>query len=167
MAVRKDYFGEDDRDGDGPALKMTTDMERRFVLGLVSGKAPKIAAVEAGYSGDFNVVAWRLRRRPNVIAAIQEEMGKRLATSGVLGIKVLEEIAGNREHKDQLKAARELIAHAGLAPAMEQKITVEHKTVTAEQVRAEIKLLMSRIPEAPRLLEAAGIMDAEFVEVGD
>jgi phage terminase small subunit len=148
-------------------LRLLTDRQRQFVLKhVVEGKTRTAAAREAGFASP-KTYQTRLMRDPKVVAAVKEEIDKRFLAGAVLGVSVLFEIAQDKDHKDRLKAGRELLAHAGLAPVIEQKISVERSDMSAEAVRAEIRLLMAKLgPPAVRLLESAGLMDAEFSEVG-
>lgn len=150
---------------DGPAMRVLTDQQREFVLYYAEGRRSATeAARKAGFAAPKQY-SWHLLRNDRVVAAIREETQKFLVRSSPLGARALIEIASKEDHKDRLKASRELLAHAGLAPATEQKITVEHTVLSAEAVRQEIRRLMGRIPEAPKLLEAAGlVIDAEFTE---
>lgn len=149
--------------GKKPALEKLTPKQKRFVLAYLETNASVAECARvAGYLDPYHA-GYQAMRLEHVRKALDEEATKRLRGGAALGTKVLVEIAETTDHKDRLKAATQLIAHAGLAPVMEQKITVEKTDLTAEAVRAEIQRLMARIPEAPKLLEAAGlIVDAEF-----
>jgi phage terminase small subunit len=147
------------------ALEKLTPKQKRFVLAYLDTKESVAeCARAAGYLDPYHA-GYQTMRLAHVQQALHEEATKRLRAGAALGTRVLIEIAEDTSHKDRLKAARELIAHAGLAPMMEQKITVERTDMSAEAVRAEIRLLMAKIgPAAHRLLESAGIVDAEFSE---
>ena len=115
-----------------------------------------------------HVEAARLMGNKRVREALHEETIRCLAGSAAVGLRVLLEVAGDPTHKDRLKAARELIAHAGLAPKVEQTINVNHTGPSPGEQRAELQRLMAQMgPDGQRLLAAADlkIVDAEFTVV--
>jgi|SRR5579872_879319 len=152
------------RESDGPAMSALRPEQRRFVLLFITTNlSEEQAARQAGFK-----TAGGLMRSPRVLEALREETVRRLAGSAAVGLRVLLTIANDNGHKDQLKAARELLAHAGLAPETKQKIEVTHVGARPEEIKAEIRQLMAQIgPDAQRLLENAGlqITDAEFTPV--
>jgi phage terminase small subunit len=150
------------------ALDRLTPKQKKFVLAYLETNASVAdCARAAGYLDPYHA-GYQTMRLAHVREALHEEATKRLQGSAALGTKVLVEIAEDAHHKDRLKAARELIAHAGLAPVTRQEIDVRHTSMTREEVRAKIKVIMAQIGhrDAARLLEEAGIVDAEFTEVG-
>lgn len=167
-------YSIDDRSEDGPEMAALPDAFRQFVLLYISTNMDEEQCARA--AGLANQAKGRSRmapgaavmRSPKVLAAMREETTRRLAGSAAVGLRVLLEIANSKGHKDQLKAARELLAHAGLAPTKEHKLTVEHTGARPEELKAEIRQLMAQIgPDANRLLTNAGleVIDAEFTEV--
>ena len=157
----------EDRSDDGPAMSCLNDDQRKFVLAYVSTNLSIEQCTDrAGYTRENE--GRRLMRNPRVLAALHEETVRYLGGSAAVGLRVLLEVAADKTHKDRLKAARELIAHAGLAPKIDQKITVEHIGQKPDELRAELRRLMNSLGnDAQRLLTAAeiNITDADFEEV--
>ena len=156
----------EDRYEPGPACLKLTAKQRTFVrLYITTSNPPGRCAADAGYLNPA-VSACQLMDSRSIQEALHEESIRYLAGSAAVGVRVMLEIAGDVTHKDRLKAARELIAHAGLAPLKEQKITVEHRGSSPDAQRAELRLLMSQLgADGQRLLAAAGlenVTDAEF-----
>lgn len=154
---------------DGPALSCLNPQERAFLLALVmAGGSPNQVlncARAAGYADPK--YGWVLMRKQKIIDALQEEAGKRLVSGALLGASVLMEIAGNPIHKDQYKAAKELLAHAGYMPVSKQEITVKHLEPDKRQLVADIAAFARQMGMDPqKLLGSVGVTtDAEFTEV--
>lgn len=168
----------------GPAMSACTDQERRFVIALLETGARDAtkAAAMAGYGADTygkgegksqngtsKIAAYRLSHRPRVQAAIREEADKRIRAGAILGASVVMEIAMNPLHKDQYKAAVELMNRSGLI--VETKHTVEvTDNRTTNGLLARVHELAARLQLDPRKLlgQAAGtmpVLDAEYEEV--
>lgn len=150
---------------DGEALRKLQPRHRKFVIALLqqgaSKHAVRKAAAESGYNQNY---AFALMRDPGVIAALREEATKRVAGAALLGVTVMLDIATNPDHKDQFRAAKELAALNGFTA--EQKITVQHIGETGQNVMAQIRQMAEQMGLDPRrLLEHAGIVDAEFTVV--
>lgn len=152
---------------DGKALSSLSDQHRSFVLRLMelgpSKKAAAKAAKDVGYASQHGYV---LMRDERILAAIREEATKELAGAVLIGVKAMIEIAQDREHKDRLKAAKELAGMNGFTT--EQRIVVEHvSTDTREQIR-QIRAMAIELGLNPeQLIKSAGIVEAEFTEVED
>lgn len=159
----------DDRKDDGPAMSCLADRERAFVVALISaGGGPaqvQNAAKAAGYSDSS--YGWQLMRKDKILAAMHEEARKKLLSGALLGSKVLIEIAMDGGHKDRFKAAKELLAHSGLAPKSEQTINVNHANVDTKTVIEEITMFAKQLGLDPvALLGSAGvIVDADFTVI--
>lgn len=156
-------------------MSACTAQERQFVIALLETGARDAtkAAVIAGYGANRHdsakQQAWRLAHRPRVQAAIREEADKRIRTGTILGASVLMEIAANPTHKDQYKAAVELLNRGGLL--VETKHTVEVvDNRTTQTLLARVHELANRLGLDPKRLlgQAANveIVDAEFEDVG-
>lgn len=63
---------------------------------------------------------------PKVLAALKEEMGKRIALGAIVGIYGLQAIATDPDHKDHLKACVALADRGGYSPIVQQNIKVDH-----------------------------------------
>ncbi len=73
-------------------------------------------------------------------------------------------IAQDPGHKDQFRAAKELAAINGFTA--EQRIVVEHITEDSKAQIRQIRDMAKQLGMEPeQLIRAAGIVDAEFVEV--
>jgi chemotaxis response regulator CheB len=82
----------------------------------------------------------------------------------LVGVKVLIDIAHDKEHKDQFRAAKELAAINGFTA--EQRIVVEHISPDSKGMIQEIRSMAAQLGLDPKqLISAAGIIEAEFTEV--
>jgi hypothetical protein len=146
-----------------PAMARLTEMQRRFVVAALmqSVFSPKQAALDAGYSDvkdGAKVRGFELAHNPKVLAALKEEMSKRIALGAIVGIYGLQAIAGDPEHKDHLKACIALADRGGYSPIVQQEIKVEHTHRTgAEQMAHLLALAAAHGEEGMALLKKAGI----------
>ncbi|MFI5091348.1 MAG: terminase small subunit [Terriglobales bacterium] len=156
----------------GSAIAALTPQQQRFVEAYVGGgtgpSAVDAAMRAAGYSTEANY-GYQLMKKPRVLAAIREEAAKHLLSGALLGAKVLSEIAMDSQHKDRLKAAKELLAHSGFISTTEQRITVEHVGSEARELVKELQVFAKATGlNAQQLLGSIGVavpVDAEFEEV--
>lgn len=157
----------------GSAMAALMPQQRAFVeLMTTLGSNPNAvtqAAAAAGYSANHG---WKLMRDKRVLEAIREEANKRLLSGALLGASVLFEIAQTKGHKDQLKAAKELLAHNGFMPVAKQEITVNHNTPSeVKQMIAEIRGFAKQLGlDERKLLTSIGVadvIDAEFEAVAE
>lgn len=164
-----------DEDSLGPAMKACNPAQRRFALAAVQFPLAKDwqIAKAAGYSdfshGALRVTAHRLFHDEKVLAAIKELADKEIRGSALLGIATIKKIARLDGHKDQLKAASELVGLAGFT--VEQNINVNQKITdqSGQAILTEIKRLADKmgVPLQQLLGHAAStpVIDGEFVEV--
>lgn len=154
-----------DRSYDGKAMATLTDRQRQFVQAMVQqGVNPKAARVAAAECGFAPAYGYELMRNDSILAALREEATKKLVGAGLVGVNVLLEIANNAQHKDQFRAAKELAGINGFTA--EQRIMVTHVTEDTRQQMQQIKDMATQLGMDPRqLIQAAGIIDAEFTEV--
>lgn len=145
-----------------------SEQHRDFVLRLMelgpSKRASAKAAKDVGFS---SLNGYKLMRDERILAAIREEATKELAGAALIGVKVMIEIAQDRDHKDRLKAAEKLAAINGFTA--EQRIVVEHISPDNKGMIAEIRSMAAQLGLDPKqLISATGfIEDAEFTEVED
>lgn len=156
-----------DRRHDGKALSGLPEQQRAFVLRLMElGPTKKVAAKAAKDVGLSPNYGYELMRDERILAAIREEATKTLAGAALIGVKVMIEIAQDRDHKDRLKAAKELAAINGFTA--EQRIVVEHISHDSKAQIEQIKALAKELGLDPqKLIQGAGIIEAEFTEVPD
>ena len=157
----------DDRSNDGRAMAGLSDQYHAFVMRLMelgpTKRASAKAAKDVGYHPDYG---YQLMRDDRVLAAIREESTKQLAGGAILGVKVMIEIAQDREHKDRYRAAKDLAALNGFTT--EQRIVVEHISHDSKEQIAQIKAMAVQLGLDPKqLIAGAGIIEAEFEEVPD
>lgn len=143
-----------------PCMSRLTEQQRRFVIALLMQTVanPTQAARDAGYSDvaeGAKVRAHELMHNDKILAALKEEMGKRIALGAIVGIYGLQAIAADPDHKDHLKACVALADRGGYSPIVQQEIKVEHTDRTGAA-------LMDRIRE---LAKKHG-MDAEALLAG-
>lgn len=145
------------------AMSALTARQRRFVHALLqsgaSTSAARKAATAAGYEPEYG---YQLMKDPRILAAVREEATKTVAGAALTGVQVMIDIALNKEHKDQFRAAKELAALNGFTA--EQKIVVEHIDSGMRDKIAEVRKLAEQLGLDPRLLiERTGlVIDAEF-----
>ena len=151
--------------------------QRRFAMAAVMFPLAKDFQIAraAGYSdfshGALRVTAHRLFHSDKVLAAINELAVKEIRGSALLGIATMKKIARLDGHKDQFKAAKDLVGLAG--HTVEQKINV-HQTVTRKVDVSEAALRIAefrqKFPEQfAKLLGAPepAVVDGEFSEVAE
>jgi phage terminase small subunit len=166
-------------------MRALTPKQQAFVVNYLeyptstATRAAKRAGYEitTGKSGAGpKVSAWRNLRHPKILAAIQEELHKRFHGDAVIGRRVLLEIALNKTHPHQLKAALALLDRGGFHSMSEQKITVDHRDMTGEAMIERIKALCAELNmdpvklighqagTAPITIEATIVKDASIAE---
>ena len=161
-----------DRSHDGKAMASLPEQQRAFVSRLMElGPTKKAAAKAAKDVGYSPLNGYKLMRDERILAAIREEATKRLAGAALTGVNVLIEIAQDRHHKDQFKAAKHLAGINGFTT--EQRIVVEHAHYDTKEKIREIRAIAAELGlDADLLLGRAGIVepdaiDAEFTEARD
>lgn len=169
------FISEVPDEGLGPAMLALSQPMRRFVIALLETGTDNYsrAALMAGYSqgrdgANARVMGSRLAHNTKVQAAIQEEARRRLGSMLVMATSVLGEIMQNKQNKanDRLKAAELVMNRAGLHAMTESKQTVELIAATDKEGIARIRQLAETMGMDPdKLLGAAGIVDAEFMEL--
>lgn len=145
-----------------------SEQHHAFVLRLMElGPTKKAAAKAAGDVGFTTQHGYVLMRDDRVLAAIREEATKSLAGAALIGVKVMVEIAQDKDHKDRYKAAKDLAAINGFTA--EQRIVVEHISHDSKAQIAQIRSMAKELGvDADKLIASAGfIEDAEFTEVED
>jgi len=155
----------------GPAMYGITPMQRKFVLAYMSqgGVNPWEAVRDAGYKG--TVESWRdiaagLLRDKKILDAFREMADRRLQSGAVLASSVLLEVAGNPLHKDQYKAAVEILDRSGLVVEEVKRVIVEdHRSV--EDIERRITQLATRLGLDPKALLPSNVADAAFTVVDD
>lgn len=122
------------------------DLDEREILFVVefvarSGTrgAGADAALAAGYSNGnrdaAHSMASRLLRRPAVLRAIKDEVGRRIAASAPLGVAVLEQLALNaRSEQVRLSAANSLVDRGYGVPMSRNANLNLNATTTVEQL---------------------------------
>lgn len=159
----------------GPKMKALTDKQRAFVMALV--EFPMMSRAEAarmaGYSDaaeGAKVVACRMAQDPRIVAALQEQAGKRLLSVSMKAAFRVEQMLESPDEKIALKAAMAILDRAGHAP--QQNINI-NQTVTDQSGKAIMERIRSLASkhglDEKRLLGApvAEPVDAEFSEVKD
>ncbi len=162
IAIPRDV---NDRSYDGKGMSALTSRKRAFVIAMlqqgVNPKAAPKAAASCGYQPNYG---YELMRDEGILAALREEATKRLAGAALVGVNVMLEIAQDPTHKDQYKAAKDLAAINGFTA--EQRIVVEHISEDSKQQIRQIREMAAQLGMDPKqLIQAAGIIDAEFEDV--
>lgn len=167
----------EDLDGYGPAMLALTARQRAFVKASMNhptANQAKLAEI-AGFTGSpqsLQVTGHRVQHDEKVLAAMNEEAGKRMRTGGLIGVSAVIEIALNKTHKDHLKAALALMDRTGFHALSEHKVTVDDKRPQSKKelidatknVLAELGMTPA---QAEKFLEGKtdDVVEAEFTEV--
>lgn len=154
----------------GPAMRaLPNDAWRVFVSALVqTGCTAQRAAHLAGFAPHRNGLGARMTQDPRVQAALHEEAVKVLRVDGVVCIRYLREIAGDKEaaHRDRLKAIDMILSRGGFAATTQHNVVVSQKS--DEQLKAELAAMADELGltgEAKAKLIGGRVIDAEFTEV--
>lgn len=162
----------------GPAMRALNPAQRRFAMAAVMFPLAKDwqIAKAAGYldrsHGALRVTAHRLFHDEKVLAAIKECADKEIRGSALLGLATMKKIARLDGHKDQYKAAHDLVGLAGFT--IDQNINVNQtiKDQSGKAILEEIGRLaqklgvpLDRLLGAPAAEPAAPVIDGEFEEV--
>lgn len=118
----------------GPAMLKLNSRQRAFVDYLVTfGCKPgdfTEAYRAAGYEacdGALRVGAHRLIHSDPIQAAIREEMDRRAVAVLPMALGTMIKIAGDPQHKDAAKTAKDLAALAGMSPINRSEVKVKHE----------------------------------------
>lgn len=162
----------------GPAMQALTPKQRAFVEAYMEHPTwiPRQLAELAGYSAtsrnSITVYSHRLMKDERILAAMNEEAGKRLKTGGLIGVAAVVKIALNESHKDHLKAALALMNRTGFHELSEHKITVDDKRPqTKREIIEATKNVLAELgmsaDEASKFLTKAANepIEVEFEEV--
>lgn len=157
------------QDDFGPAMLALSERQRAFVVQVVHHGVNYARAYHAaGYEGDPTALknnGSRLARRPDVIAAIQEEGSRAIRGHVATAISTLVEISSGSHYspRDRTRASEALLDRGGFGRQTEHKVTVERPNTVAEQV-ARIRQMAKDLGIDPReLLGQAGVVvDADF-----
>jgi phage terminase small subunit len=175
---------DDDFGGLGPAmLALRSDRQRQFVRELVAQPKSNYsqAAERAGYGGEstgknrqnvLKQIGHRLAHDAKIMAALHEEMGKRLKLSGLIGVAGLIAMVNNPKHRDHFKACEALADRAGFSVKNEIKVNVETTDRTGRALEERIRHLAEQLGiDAAQLLGANAVpalpkvIEGEVVEV--
>jgi hypothetical protein len=167
----------------GPAMAALTTQQRAFVLALVeTGCNNTQAAATAGYGESSPTLeqrqkaqrqaGWALTHNEAIQEAIKEEAATRVRAGTLISVSALIDIVNDPKHKDRFKAAIYLASLNGIQAV--QAINVNHthlhsfESMTTRDLLTKIKDFSRDVGlDATELLANAGIVDAEFEEVGD
>jgi phage terminase small subunit len=126
-----------------------TDRQRAFVRALVESGGGPGAAVEAartvGYAptsaAAARVRAHELLRNPKVLAALRDEIMRKLNAAAALGVNVLIELAQSGPPQVRLSAAKELVDR-GFGPVVSRSANLHAVTATS------VEALLDQLDEA-------------------
>lgn len=125
---------------DVPAFSGLDEREALFVVEYVARSgtagAGADAALAAGYSnGNRNAahsMASRLLRRPNVLRAIKDETGQRLAAAAPVGVAVLENLAQSARSEQVRLAAANSLVDRGYGPVVSRSAVIRADTTVED-----------------------------------
>lgn len=145
----------------GPRMLACTILQRRFVIGIIENRfkdASRVARV-AGYAPNgrnSRQQAYDLLRHPKIIAAIQEESGRRLQGLTAFAVFALERNLKGSDAKARQVAADSILDRTGFPRKMERAVEVTDKTPQRnhDELRALVSAKLQMLGfEAPKLIE--------------
>lgn len=156
-----------------PALRELTAPQRAFVLAYATqgGSNATEAARMAGYGTnkeDQATIASRLLRMPRILSALREVADHRLKSGAILAASVLVKIAGDDMHKNQYKAATDLLNRAGLVVEGISRVIVEdHRN--PEEIERRIRDMAERLGIDPDKLigQSRVVEDVDYTDLED
>lgn len=154
----------------GPAMTALSSKHVAFVLayatcGMDATKAARAAGYVDNNTGALKVTAYRIMLRPDIRAAIREVTISRAAAGLPVYFEALEKVAGDPQHKDQVKAIGMLMDRGGMPAVVERNVNV-NITLSREEKEAEIRQMAETLGmDADKLLGSVTVTDAEFDEV--
>lgn len=164
-------------ENNGPYMSALTELQRAFVRAYIEHpnytgtQLAELAGYASSSKGSLQVTGSRLLRDPKVIAACNEEAGKRLQTGGLIGISGIIALALNSAHKDHLKACIALADRTGFHALSEHKVTVDDKRPQTKQELLDAVHLMGKqaglTDSEITKLTGEAIVDAEFTVVAE
>lgn len=155
----------------GPKLASLSPRRQAFVIAMLETGQDNhtLCAKMAGYTGtekSIRVQAFRLAHDDKIQAALTEQAQRRMKTGAIMATGTLLSIASNPVHKDQLKAAVEILNRTGLHAKTEQVVTHEHTINDKAMIAKIVELARGLGMEPKKLLGQYGVtVDAEFEEV--
>ena len=165
----------------GPRMLALNELQRRYVLAVVDN--PSIthwkAAEAAGYGvggeastdqkrrDNQRAIGSRLAKNPRVIAAMHEEMGKRLQIGGMIGIMGLIALAKQPAHKFHVRACEALADRAGFVAVQRHEVKVQEVAPSREAMEVRVRELCGMLGIDPgRLLGGPKVIEGEAQEAG-
>lgn len=167
-------YSEKDMGALGPKMLALNPRQRAFVIAMIEtgqDNHTRCARMAGYYNGNDNalrVTAFRLAHDDKIQAAIVEQAGRRMKAGTIMATSALLSIASNQMHKDQLRAAVEILNRTGLHAVSETKITHEHIMDDKQSIQRVVELARSLKIDPRQLLGQYGVtLDAEFEEVAE
>lgn len=123
-------------------MAKTTVKQAKFIKGVVEGKTKRQAAKDAGYSGSpetLSVTASEVLKKPNVQAALHEEMARQgISIDAVVkpvadGLKAKKEITNTPDHTTRLAAVKIAAKWMGLEQQGETNTTYNFTQIINEK----------------------------------
>jgi phage terminase small subunit len=163
----------------GPAMRVLTPKQRRFVLELQRGPAGYGSAVRAvraaGYgtatssSTAMRVEANRVLHNPKVQEALREVGGRIIRAEAFQSIQTTAAIARNPKHKDQLKANLALMDRGGFGVETVHHVEVAHSHRHSVEATPQVLERIRQLALAAGLNPAAlpPTIDATAEEIAD
>ena len=164
MTTRRKFISKPDKEDEhlGPAMRELTALQRNFVKAYIlspTAHGTDIART-AGYAGNnktMSVTAYHTSHNPKVLAAIREELEKSFSADAAVGRRVLLEVALDKEHPQQIKAAEALLNRGGFPATSAQKIHVTHSDLTGPAMIERITALCLELSLDPQKLLGSNV----------
>ena len=158
----------------GPAMQALTPKRRAFVRAYLDNPSANMSVLAkvAGYvdsgNGAIRVAGHRLIHNEKILAAITEETSRRFRSGAAIGYSIVEKIALNDEHPQQLKAAVALLDRGGFQVVSQQHVTVEKHDLTGNALLERIRQLADKHGLDPQKLiggNSQSVIEGEIVPV--
>jgi hypothetical protein len=136
-------------------LKERTFVDRFLALGGGRGVGTK-AAIAAGFPASWAAIAsHRMLRRPRVMRAIEAESKRLVRALGPRAVQVVKEIMDDREHKDRLRAANQILHRVDPLPAAHSYDVVNVTVKSGDEIALKLLHGLRALGASREMLERA------------
>jgi phage terminase small subunit len=130
--------------------KEFTPMQREFIEQVSRGVDPETAALAAGYTSESSKrVTYDMLRQPQILAAVQIAVARKLAIAAPIALKVLHDFAGDKTVDPRLRVvcARDILNRAGhIAPKAVAQVSNAAKPLN-EMSMTELRELADKLED--------------------
>jgi hypothetical protein len=144
-------------------MRALTRRQRAFVVHFFDHPDQHYQAAHlAGYKGDslqLSMVASKLLHNPRMQPALREEAQRRGVLMVPAALKAVSDIQNDPQHRDRLRAAKDTLDRAGLAPVARSQVQVDMNVSNENPALTELRTLCDIINSGPQYeLMAIGML---------